>query len=67
MCDYDYSSIYFDYLLVNRPIVFPYDLESYLAEDSDMYFDYDGMTQPRSAALGKSWKMSSKSHLKRKT
>lgn len=48
LCDIlitDYSSIYFDYLLLNRPIVFfPYDLGNYLEEDSDMYFDYDGMT-----------------------
>ena len=48
LCDIlitDYSSIYFDYLLLDRPIVFfPYDLESYLKEDSNMYFDYDAMT-----------------------
>ena len=48
LCDIlitDYSSIYFDYLLLDRPIIFfPYDLESYLKEDSNMYFDYDAMT-----------------------
>jgi CDP-glycerol glycerophosphotransferase (TagB/SpsB family) len=41
----DYSSIYFDYLLLNRPtIFFAYDLENYLSVDRDMYFDYDEMT-----------------------
>lgn len=48
LCDVlitDYSSIYFDYLLLDRPILFfAYDLESYLQEDSAMYFDYDSMT-----------------------
>lgn len=41
----DYSSIYFDYLLLDRPILFfAYDLESYLEEDRQMYFDYESMT-----------------------
>jgi CDP-glycerol glycerophosphotransferase (TagB/SpsB family) len=41
----DYSSIFFDFLLLDRPIVFfPYDLERYLARDRDMYFDYNAMT-----------------------
>ena len=41
----DYSSIFFDYLLLNRPIVFfPYDLEQYLSQDRAMYFDYETMT-----------------------
>jgi len=41
----DYSSIYFDYLLLNRPtIFFAYDLENYLSVDRDMYFEYDDMT-----------------------
>jgi CDP-glycerol glycerophosphotransferase len=48
LCDIlitDYSSIYFDYLLLGKPIVFfPYDLESYLEEDSNMYFNYGEMT-----------------------
>ena len=48
MCDIlitDYSSIYFDYLLLDRPIIFfPYDLDSYLGVDRDMYFDYDNIT-----------------------
>lgn len=48
LCDIlitDYSSIYFDYLLLDKPILFfAYDLENYLIEDSDMYFDYESMT-----------------------
>jgi len=41
----DYSSIFFDYLLLDRPIVFfPYDLEQYLSQDRAMYFDYETMT-----------------------
>lgn len=40
----DYSSIYFDYLLLDRPIVFyPYDMESYRA-GRELLFDYDAMT-----------------------
>ena len=41
----DYSSIFFDFLLLDRPIVFfAYDLENYLSNDRNMYFDYDSMT-----------------------
>jgi len=41
----DYSSIYFDFLLLDRPIVFfAYDLEGYLSQDRQMYFSYDSMT-----------------------
>lgn len=37
----DYSSIYFDYLLLDRPIIFfDYDLEEYLSDSREMYFDY---------------------------
>lgn len=40
----DYSSIYFDFLLLDRPIVFyPYDLASYTADDRRLLFDYDTM------------------------
>ncbi len=40
----DYSSIFFDYLLLDRPIVFyPYDMESYRA-GRELLFDYDAMT-----------------------
>ena len=41
----DYSSIFFDYLLLDRPVLFfPYDLEHYLAREREMYFDYGEMT-----------------------
>lgn len=40
----DYSSIYFDYLLLDRPIVFyAYDLERYRAERG-FYFEYEAVT-----------------------
>jgi len=41
----DYSSIFFDFLLLDRPILFfPYDLEQYLKHDRGMYFNYYEMT-----------------------
>lgn len=41
----DYSSIYFDYLLLDRPIIFfAYDLKEYLNDSREMYFDYDEFT-----------------------
>jgi len=41
----DYSAIYFDFLLVNKPIVFfAYDLPRYLAQDREMFFPYESMT-----------------------
>lgn len=41
----DYSSIYFDYLLVDRPLLFfPYDKEKYLTCDRELFFDYESMT-----------------------
>ncbi len=37
----DYSGCFTDYLLLDRPILFyAYDLEDYLKEDRDLYFDY---------------------------
>ena len=48
LCDLlitDYSSIYFDFLLLDRPILFfAYDLDQYMDYDRDMYFDYKSMT-----------------------
>ena len=48
LCDIlitDYSSIFFDFLLLDRPVIFfPYDLEDYLKNDRDMYFDYHSIT-----------------------
>lgn len=42
----DYSSIFFDFCLLNRPIIFySFDLEEYLNTSSDgFYFDYDKIT-----------------------
>lgn len=41
----DYSSVYFDYLLLDRPIVFfPYDLEKYMSESRELYYDYNDVT-----------------------
>jgi CDP-glycerol glycerophosphotransferase len=41
----DYSSLYFDFLLWNRPILFfPYDLEYYRETDRGLIFDYDEFT-----------------------
>lgn len=41
----DYSSIYIDYMLLNRPILFyAYDYETYLKEDRQMYFQYENVT-----------------------
>lgn len=40
----DYSSIYFDYLVLNKEIIFiPYDLDKY-TETRKLYFDYNQMT-----------------------
>jgi len=37
----DYSSIYFDFLITDKPIIFfSYDLEEYLNNSRKMYFDY---------------------------
>jgi len=41
----DYSSIFFDYLLTDKPIVFaPFDFEEYLKKDRELYYDYDEVT-----------------------
>lgn len=41
----DYSSIYFDYLLSGKPVVFfDYDLKEYLKDSREMYFDYEEYT-----------------------
>jgi CDP-glycerol glycerophosphotransferase (TagB/SpsB family) len=40
----DYSSVYFDFLLLDRPVVFyPFDLEAY-SSDRGFYFEYDSVT-----------------------
>lgn len=41
----EYSSIYFDYLLTNKPVVFfDYDLREYLSDTREMYFEYEKFT-----------------------
>lgn len=41
----DYSSVYVDYLLLNRPIIFaPFDINEYLSEDRELYYDYNEIT-----------------------
>ncbi len=49
----DYSSIYFDYLLVDRPMIFlPYDLESY-REQRGFVLDYEDYTPgPKPGSFG---------------
>jgi CDP-glycerol glycerophosphotransferase len=48
----DYSSVYFDYLLTDRPILFyPYDFDRYVSRDRELLFDYAAMTPgPRPTA-----------------
>ncbi|MEC0106172.1 CDP-glycerol glycerophosphotransferase family protein [Paenibacillus taichungensis] len=41
----DYSSVYFDYLLFDRPIIFlPFDLNDYQAVNRELYGDYNELT-----------------------
>ncbi len=41
----DYSSIYFDYLYTQKPIIFsPFDIESYQNTDHKFYYPYDTVT-----------------------
>lgn len=41
----DYSGTYFDYLLLNKPIIFaPFDMEDYLKNDREFYYNYDEVT-----------------------
>ena len=41
----DYSSVFFDFLLLDKPVLFfPYDYEKYLEKDRGMVLDYDSVT-----------------------
>ena len=41
----DYSSIYFDFLLLDKPIIFmPFEKDRYVKEVGGFYFDYDDVT-----------------------
>jgi len=41
----DYSSIYFDFLLLNRPIIFaPFDIEEFINTTDEFYYDYETVT-----------------------
>jgi CDP-glycerol glycerophosphotransferase (TagB/SpsB family) len=41
----DYSSVYFDYLLLDRPIIFaPFDLQLYTTAERELFYDYDQVT-----------------------
>ena len=41
----DYSSIYLDFLLLNRPMVFfAHDLDDYVGRDRNLYFPYESVT-----------------------
>jgi CDP-glycerol glycerophosphotransferase (TagB/SpsB family) len=41
----DYSSIFFDFLLTDKPVLFyPYDIDEYLTKDRSMYDKYDTVT-----------------------
>lgn len=41
----DYSSVYLDFLLLDRPMIFSsFDYETYMKDDAAMYFDYEKVT-----------------------
>lgn len=41
----DYSSVYFDYLIMDRPIIFtPFDFHEYITKDRELYYDYNLVT-----------------------
>ncbi|OHA69125.1 MAG: hypothetical protein A3J68_02015 [Candidatus Wildermuthbacteria bacterium RIFCSPHIGHO2_02_FULL_48_16] len=41
----DYSGIYFEFLLLDRPMVFfPFDYQKYVTRDRELYFDYQEVT-----------------------
>jgi len=41
----DYSGVYIDYLLLNRPIIFaPFDYEKYISKDRKLYYNYNDVS-----------------------
>lgn len=50
----DYSSVAYDFLLTDRPVVFfPYDLDKYLTRDREMFYAFEDMAPgPRPAEQG---------------
>jgi len=41
----DYSSVYFDFLLLNRPIIFaPFDIDEYQRKITELFYDYETVT-----------------------
>jgi CDP-glycerol glycerophosphotransferase len=41
----DFSGLYIDYLLTNRPIIFaPFDYEKYITKDRELYYNYNKVT-----------------------
>ncbi len=41
----DYSSVYFDFLLLDRPILFtPFDIKEYINKDRELYYNYNEVT-----------------------
>lgn len=41
----DFSSIYFDFLLLNKPIIFStFDFNTYLSQDRELYYEYNSVT-----------------------
>lgn len=41
----DYSSVFFDFLLTDRPMIFsPFDFDDYIKAEADYYYDYNEVT-----------------------
>ncbi len=38
----DFSSVVFDFILLDRPVIFaPFDMDKYISQDRELYFDYE--------------------------